>query len=192
MSDLENIDAELMPVSAALEERSVPESQVDAPKDLMELRERLVTKYHDGAPSLIDKLKKEGRDSLESLVPALVEEIIGETDSLLGNELIAAQQGSLKDSSAISFRRSEVAMMAIKAVQAKQQFERESGLDVNSPSLLVVFKYFMAKVKHVMDLMETDDEFNDTFFRMLGDVMDGWKRELKEEFDELNRIGADK
>ena len=188
-----DMDAELVPVATALEEESNPESSAlaeQAPKDLMELRERLVSTYHEGAASLIEKLRREGRDSLESLVPALVEEIISETDSLLGNELVATRQGSLRDASIISFKRSEVIGMAIKAVQAKQQFERESGLDVNSPSLIVVFKYFMGKVKQVMDLMETDDEFNDTFFRMLGDAMDGWKKELKEEFDEINRLGG--
>lgn len=160
----------------------------ETPENMLEMREQLIRSYHGGSNSLISRVKAEGRDNLEQLVIALVEEIIKETDNLLGNGLIATEQGDLRDASVISFKRSEVIGMAIKAVQTKQQFEKEGGIDVESPSMMVVFQYFMSQVKEVFEMMELDSEFSDTFFRMLGDAMSDWKSELKTELDNINRI----
>ena len=155
---------------------------------MLKLRDELVKDYHNGSSSLAEKLENEGKNHLEGLIMSLVDEVIKETDSLLANELVSIQQGDLRDASVISYKRSEVLEKAIKAVQAKQSFEKENGIDVNSPSMLVVFKYFMGKVKGVFEVMNTDDELSDTFFRNLASDLDGWKKELKEELIDLDKL----
>ena len=153
--------------------------------DVVQYREQLVKSYHSGAPSLVEKIKKAGKDDIESLLIALIDEVVRETDHLLGNELVATQNGELRDASIISFKRAEVLEKAIKAVQAKQEFERESGIDVDSPSMIVVFRFFMSKAKDAFDRMGVGNEVRDLFFRTLGEIMENWKRELRDRFEEL-------
>ena len=154
---------------------------VDGPHSVSEHRKRLISKYHDGHGGLMERLSASGGETFEGLLIALVNEIVGETDHLLGNELIATEEGSLRDSSVISFKRAEVLEKALKAIQAKQQFERENGLDLDSPAMRVVFRSFMSKVKLTFEMLGYEDEASDVFFRTLGVNMEIWKKELEEE-----------
>lgn len=155
------------------------------PSDMILFRKQLVEQYHQGAPSLASRLKAAGKEDLESLLVAMIDEVIQETDHLLGNELIAMHNGELRDSSVISFKRAEVLEKAIKAVQTKQQFEKQSGIDVDSPSMMVVFRFFMSKAKETFQRMGVDVQIHDLFFRMFGEVTNDWKKELRENFDTM-------
>jgi len=153
------------------------------PGGTSEYRDQLIRKYHKGAASLVQRLRDDGVSDNEGVLLALIEEVFKETDNLLGNGLIATENGEIQTSSVISFKRAEVLEKAIKAVQSKQQFEKESGVDVDSPSMVVIFKYFFGKVKDVFDLMDLPDEQRDLFFRTLGEETENWKKELREEFE---------
>jgi hypothetical protein len=155
------------------------------PTNVVHFRDQLVRQYHEGAPSLIKKLREVGKDGIEDLLVALIDEVVIETDHLLGNELVATQNGDLRDASIISFKRTEALEKAIKAVQAKQEFERTGGIDVDSPAMVTVFKFFMSKAKEAMQVMGVDSEMNDLFFNTLADVTENWKKELREEFEIL-------
>ncbi len=184
MSEFEDADAEVSTSrdSTALSSKSM---KTVLPENVMEFRDQLIKQYHNGAPSLVERIRKAGKEDIESVLVALIEEVIKETDHLLGNELVATQNGELRDASVISFKRAEVIEKAIKAVQAKQEFERESGIDVDSPSMIVIFRFFMSKAKDTFDKMGVGSEMNDLFFRTLADVMEGWKKELRNRFEEL-------
>ena len=151
--------------------------------DLLAYRKQLVEQYHHGAPSLIARLKASGREDLESQIVAMVDEILSETDNLLGNQLVATRNGDLRDASVISFKRAEVLEKALKAVQTRQQFEKQSGIDLDSPSMIVVFRFFMSKAKDAFTRMGVGPEINDLFFRVFGEVTNDWKKELRESFD---------
>jgi hypothetical protein len=154
-------------------------------RNAVEYRDQLVAKYHQGAKGLVDKLRSSGRNDAEALLLSLINEVIQETDHLLGNELVATENGELRDASIISFKRAEVLEKAIKAVQTKQQFEKEQGLDLDSPAMMVVFRYFMSKVKVALVQVNAPDDMSDLFFRTLSAAMAEWKRDLKVQFGEL-------
>ena len=165
----------------------LPPDMNNVPRDMMEHREQLLRKYHGGEKSLSDKLKKEGRNDLQSLVAALLDEMMEEGDSLQGNKLIALQSGQLRDATIISDKRAGVIEKIIKAVQAKQEFEKERGdLDLDSPALRIIFTYFMGKSKQAFKQLHLNDEQSDIFFTELAKVLSDWKKELKEEFDRIN------
>lgn len=151
---------------------------------IIQFRNQLVEQYHHGAPSLAARLKAAGKEDMETLVVAMIDEVIQETDHLLGNELVATHNGELRDASVISFKRAEVLEKAIKAVQTKQQFEKQNGgIDIDSPSMMIVFRFFMIKAKETFQRMGVDVEIHDLFFRMFGEVTNDWKKELRENFD---------
>jgi len=155
------------------------------PLDIMAYRSKLVEQYHKGAPSLVEKLRQMGKGDQESLLLALIDEVVTETDNLLGNELIATQNGEMRDSSVISYKRAEVIEKAIEALQNKQRLEKQEGVDVDSPSMMIVFRFFMTKAKDTFDRMNVGQEVSDLFFRTMGDGMDNWKKELRDSFEEM-------
>ena len=155
------------------------------PHNIMELRERLIKKYHKGATGLLERLRNEGKDSLDDIIVNLVDEVISETDSLKGNEQVALHHGNLRDASIISFKRAEVLEKAIRAVQTKQEFERERGLDLDSPQMKVVFQYFMDKCQKVLLKMGYGKDANDIFFRGLFEEMKDWQKEIRVEVESI-------
>ena len=161
------------------------------PTNMLEQREFLVKQYHKGSESLAKRLHSEGKNNIETMVMALVDEVIKETDNLLGNGLIAIEQGELRDASVISAKRAEVLEKAIKAVQTKQMFDKESGIDVDSPSMRVVFRFFMKKSKQVFDKLGFGEEISDSFFKTLSSAMENWQDELKRELDSLNSLSPE-
>ena len=155
------------------------------PADVVEFRQQLVKQYHAGASGLVERIKNAGKTDAESLVVGLIDEIVKETDHLLGNELVATHNGELRDASIISFKRAEVLEKALEAVQAKQKYERTSGISVDSPAMNTIFRYFMLKSKDTFDRMGVGDEVRDLFFRQLPEVMTDWKKELRQSLEEL-------
>jgi hypothetical protein len=75
------------------------------PMNVIEYRNSLIQDYHKGAASIIERIRKTNKDDSSSLVITLIEEVVKETDHLLGNELVSAHNGDLRDSSVISFKR---------------------------------------------------------------------------------------
>jgi hypothetical protein len=181
--DFEEKDSELVSVTALVELEG--DSDV-APRNIFELRDQLVRKHHAGANSLLEKLEQDGNTEVRDLIMVLVSEIIRETDHLLGNELVTTKQGDLRDASVISIKRVEAFEKALKALQAKAMMDGETGVDVNSPAVLAIFKFFMEKVKTTMVTMGMNDEFSDTFFTTLSTVMTDWKKELRRELKEAS------
>jgi hypothetical protein len=154
-----------------------------APSGVMEYRAQLVEQYHKGASSLVEKLRQAGKEDMESLLVCLLDEMVTETDHLLGNELVSVQNGDLRDSSIMSFKRAEVLEKAIKAIQNKSEREKVEGLNVDSPEMVKVFRFFMSKAKDAFDRMGVGDEVSDLFFRTIGEIMENWKKELREHFE---------
>jgi len=178
--DFEKTDAEAGVSIAAEVVPTAPDAGALIPGGTSEYREQLVRKYHGGAMSLVERLRQEGMSDNESMLVALVNEMVKETDNLLGNHLIATENGALRDASVISYKRSEVLEKAIKAVQSKQSLDRERGIDLDSPAMAVIFKYFFGKVRDVFEHIELPEEQRDIFFKTLGDETDNWKKELRE------------
>ena len=155
--------------------------------DVLSYRKSLIEQYHKGASGLLQRLKECGKSGMEALVVSLLDEIISETDELKGNELVALQNGELRDASVISFKRAEVLEKAIKAAQSKQLLEKNSGIDIESPSMLIIFKFFLEKSRETFQRMGVGDEISDLFFRTFSDTTENWKKELFERFEELKR-----
>ena len=106
--DFEKADSDAGVMTVEPPSRNLPETvplNGKLPANVVEYRKQLVTTYHNGSPSLVERIRKAGKDDIESLLIAMIDEVVGETDNLLGNELVATQNGELRDASIISFKR---------------------------------------------------------------------------------------
>lgn len=189
MNEFEEADADAGVLSAQVVKRE--ETSIDMPQSgVVEFREKLVEKYYEGRRGLVEALRVGASDaSLDAILWGLIEQVLKETDHLLGNELVATHNGDLRDASVISFKRAEVLEKAIKAVSTKRELEKESGIDLESPMMEVVFRYFMEKTKEALDAIKVGNDANDLFFRTIMENTSEWKKELKNRMISL-RNGA--
>jgi hypothetical protein len=185
MNDFNKADQEAEELVSVGDIFSAKGEVASPPQDIFEHREQLIRRHYNGESSLLDKLKNEDRSDIEELVMALLDEIIKESDNMLGNGLLAMADGNLRDASVIGYKRTEIMEKAIKAIQAKHAINKDRGIDVNSPHMVAIFRYFMRKTQEVFTKLQLGDELTDTFFRILGDEMSNWQRELKAEFKEI-------
>jgi len=160
-------------------------STVVLPENIIEYRNKLVQEYHRGAVGIIERLRGSGKGGdWEAIALTLLEEIVRETDHLLGNELVSAHNGDLRDSSIISFKRAEVLEKAFRQIQARLEAERIGGLDVDSPAMNTIFTFFMSKAKETFNRMNVGTEISDLFFSTYGEVTENWKKELRDQYQE--------
>lgn len=157
------------------------------------LKKDIIKKHHGGFPSLWEKIKSEGFVSNEKFIQKLMEEQLGETDSLSAYGEVLYQDGEIRDAAAIAAKRIEAIQSVIKTVQVKQQIEKEmgTGVDVYSPSMAVVFRYFLGKVRQVFDQMGADVSFTGTFFQKFVNETKNWPTELQLELEKFQVIGPD-
>ena len=66
-----------------------------------------------------------------------------------------------------------------------RQFNKESGVDVDSPSVMVIFSFFFAKAKEAFQDAGMDENISDLFFRSFVKVTDNWKADLRKEFERI-------
>lgn len=148
-------------------------------------RDAMVKQYHAGAPSLIEMIRTNGREDSEAFIVTLIDELIRETDNLLGNELYSTKNGDLRDASVISFKRAEVLEKAIKAIQKKQEAAQNEDIDLDSPAVAVITRYLMGRVKSTFEKIGVPLEMSDLFFQTFNEETENWRKEVKEQFEEL-------
>ena len=181
IEEAQEVSAELMPPPSL----SPAVASIGSPGGVISERDSLVQQYHDGAPSLIEMIKAGGREDAEGFILALIDELIRETDNLLGNELYSTKNGDLKDATIISFKRAEVLEKIIKALQKKQDAASNEDIDLDSPTVAVLTRYLMGKVKETFEKIGAPTEMADQFFQSLNEETENWKKEVKEQFEEL-------
>lgn len=157
-------------------------------KDWINERQKMVSSYFKGSQGLLHHLKNQNKDKPTSLILALVEEIVHETDNLLGAERLSAQKGDFKNSSVASFKRVEALEKATKAVQTHLQFQKENSIDLDSPYVEIIFNYFMRKTREAFKLSGYKNEASDVFFKMLSRGFSNWKKELQQEIDDMTEM----
>jgi len=151
--------------------------------DAVEVREEKIKRHYNGT-SLTDRIKSDNL-SVEDLLGSLLTEYVREVDNLAGNQILATSSGNIETSTVISSKRVEIIDRMFKAVMAKKEFDSMSSIDVDSPSMRIVFRYFMGKCKESFIKSGFSSEISDTFFRCLTEVMQNWKKELKKEIAEI-------
>lgn len=156
------------------------DKSLDFVKTPFQEKDELV-KIHFGGLAGIGKilLNRSNKEVLEELR----NEILKETDNLLGNELLLTARNEIRDASAIAVKRGEILEKAMRIIMTMIEYEKAAGvIDIESPEVMVIFKYFMKKVNETIDKNKMGNEFKDVFFRALADSLTDWKKELKSEF----------
>lgn len=142
------------------------------------LREQKIKEHYQGGLTLSEKIRSEGL-SVEELLQSLISEYCREVDNMAGNQILATENGLNESSSVISAKRVEMIDRLFKAMMTKKEFENTSSIDVDSPSMKVIWRYFMVKCQESFTKAGFKTEVSDIFFRTLTEVMADWRKDIK-------------
>ena len=149
--------------------------------DFIVLREELVKKYHKTSESLFDKIQNRPDGSnVEIIINTVLEELIKETDNLLGNELTLMQSGHIRDSSVVSVKRSDVLSIVSRVAARKHELSTLNGsVDLNAPAFQLFQQLCFDKLVVVLDKLNVDPELKQLVALKWGEEMENWDKEMK-------------
>ena len=178
MSDDEFVEVGLDNTSS---EFTLAKSEEESTSDY---RKSLVKEYHKECESLVEKIFTKDLSSSD-MIGLLAQEIAGESDNLLANHLIATEGNHLKEASIIQKQRAEVLKDIVKIIQTQKAIETQNSIDVNSPSMAIVFRYFFSSLKDAMDELKYDNDQMDVLINECVRMMGDWRKELKKKIEEM-------
>lgn len=150
--------------------------------DVFEVRKELIEK-HSGF--LYEKVKGR-REDADQILSVVIDEIIKETDNLLGNSLIFTQEGKLHDASTVSVKRSEILETLTRVLQKKRDLFSNSGVvDYNSPVFKVFQMVCFEKLTSVLDSLNMDNEQKKIIVSKWVESMSDWQKDVKMRMDNV-------
>ena len=148
------------------------------------VRDGKIADAYNGSGSVCSRMS-DPESSVEEIMQALLYEFAREIDKLAGNERLAIDNGEIERATVISVKRAEVIDKMVKAFMSKKEFDSTTSIDVESPSMRVVFHFFLQKCQESFDKSGMSSEVSNLFFRNLTEVMANWKKELKRRIVEM-------
>lgn len=149
------------------------------------LRDDKISSHYGGSEKTLTHMANSGDFSGEELLRHLVTELFREVDNLAGAQVMATENSDLQTSTIISAKRTEIIDRAIKAIMHKKEFEAQNSIDVESPSMFIIFRYFIEKCREAFVLAGFNDNTTNPFFHAFNQVTPEWKKELKKRIAEL-------
>ncbi|MCK9154677.1 MAG: hypothetical protein M0P12_01035 [Paludibacteraceae bacterium] len=152
-------------------------------KDKLSYKNKKIREFYNGQ-TLTEKLASKDM-TLEDILDSLVSEYVREIDNLAGNIAMADEIGNIESSSVISTKRAEIVDKMLKAFMARKEFDAQSSIDVNSPSMKIIWRFFMMKCQESFAKSGFSIEISNIFFQNLTEVMGDWRKELKRQIAEI-------
>jgi hypothetical protein len=156
-------------------------------------KDRLLEKYHRKNGSLIQNFSR-GQVSAEDGIDLLIMELLRETDSLKGSQLLFASRGNVRDEATIVVKRIEALEKIAKTIHRKQRMINEEVINLDSPYIRLLVTYMVNKMRDTFMDLGTDPEQITIFLEKFQSLTDGWKKEVKREmvaFKDRKMMGDD-
>lgn len=156
-------------------------------------KDRLLEKYHRKVGSLIQNFSK-GTVSAEDGIDLLIMELLRETDSLKGSQLLFASRGNLRDETAVVIKRIEALEKIAKTIHRKQRMINEEVINLDSPYIRLLVTFITNKINDTFIELGYEPETVQIFFEKFQSLTDGWKKEVKREmvaFKDRKMMGSD-
>lgn len=175
---------EIVPVN---EQKPIPTNKFIIGSDISEYKDQLVEKYRKKQPGVLQKIEKNPNLSSDEIMGSIVEDILRDSESLLGNQLIFTEEGNLRDATTITINRSNL-LKAVADIAAKRKElnQKANDVDLNSPAFMLFQKMCFEKMVGALEELEfLDEEEIQLVLDKWAKSMSDWGKELKAKLDEI-------
>lgn len=170
------------------EQNSALKNEIVPVNKRIERRSKLIEEYWTKRQEIKRKLGGDGVSALET-VDAIFQEMVNETNSLKGSELVAIEQDDLGAAAILSTKRTDGLEKAAKVLHRSVLMKKEMGFDLDHPHVKVLIQYLFSKCRSVLESLSIDEEVIDLFFASIGEQTNEWKREVEYLIEEAGSRG---
>lgn len=184
---------EQLPQIVSAEAESAPENEITVPADnpiagfvslrgqeLIERKSQLLKDHRRTNGSLIDMMQR-GQIGIEEAMNIVIMELLKETDSLKGNELLFETEGNLRDATTVQVKRIEALEKAAKAIHRKHQIISDEVINLDSPYIRLLITWVLRMVQETFVELGYNAETVEVFINKFATKTADWKRDVKRE-----------
>ena len=168
--------------------QQIPTNKFITGADVNSYRDTLVEKYRGKHKGILQKIKSSTGVSSDEILVSIVEEILLESEDLLGTRLMFSEEGSLHDAASVTVKRSDLLKSVADIVTKRKELnQRASDIDLNSPAFMVFQKLCFDKMIAALSDLNIDDEMIQLVLSKWSKQMEDWGKELKNKLEEMTQ-----
>lgn len=163
----------------------VPHDRYIIGDDISRYKESLVGQYRTKNEGILQKLKAGVNLNSDEILSLIAEEILLESEELLGTRLLFENEGNLQDATTVTVKRSDLLKAVADIVAKRKELNQRSDVDLNSPAFMIFQKLCFDKMVDALHDLRFDDEMIQLILTGWAKGMEDWGKELKAKLEEI-------
>lgn len=153
--------------------------------DVISYRNKVIERYRQNRRGINDLLQG-GSLTIDDTLLLIAEEILAESEALLGNGLIMTEDGDLEKATNISVKRTDVLKSVADILAKKRELnQKDADVDLNGPAFMIFQKMCFDKMTDTLEELNFDKEMVQLVLSKWVDKLKNWGKELKKELEKL-------
>lgn len=168
------------------EPKQLPTKRFITGSNITEYRDNLVDNYRQKHQGVLQKINENAELTANEILSLIAKDILVDSESLLGTQLLFSEEGNLRDATTITIKRSEL-LKSVAEIVAKQKElnQKASDIDLNGPAFMIFQKMCFDKMIDSLEELEMDEEMTQLILSKWSAKMENWGKEMKQKLDEL-------
>lgn len=161
---------------------------LDDNDDIFAYKNQLIKQHYGSSKDLISKIKSsKNGDAVQDVINVVIEEIIKESDNLLGNSLVFTKENKLHDATTVAVKRTDILETVTRIVTKQQEINQKSAkIDLNSPAFQIFQSICLDNLRTTLEQLKLENEMAQLIILKWGESMEFWEKEMKTRMGSLN------
>lgn len=154
--------------------------------DVVSYRNQVIKEYRANRGGIKSAINRTGT-TVDEMMMVIAEEILEESEVLLGNELITTEEGDIDKATNISVKRASVLKTVADILARKREInQKDADVDLNGPAFQVFQRLCFEKMTATLEELNFDKEMISLVLSKWAEKLMNWGKELKAELDKMN------
>ena len=160
--------------------------KADGSGSVQQRRDNLIAEYRKRKRGIIDSVRAGEVENSDGLISLIVDDLLSESENLMGNSLYFMDEGELHDSTAVTIKRADLLKTIADILVKKRELnQKDADVDLNSPAFQIFQKICFNKMTTVLEELSFDSEMKQLILSKWSIAMRDWGKELQNELKEI-------
>jgi len=166
----------------------IPTNKFIIGSDINAYRDTLVDRFRKKHQGIIEKVKDNKGISSDEILVSIIEEILLDSEDLLGTRLVFTEEGNLHDAASVTVKRSDLLKSVADIVAKRKELnQRANDIDLNSPAFMLFQKICFDKMIAALNELNIEEESVQLILTKWSKQMENWGKELKDKLNEMSQ-----
>lgn len=166
--------------------KKIPTNKFITGANITEYRDNLVDNYRQTHKGVLQNIKENSEISANEILSLIAQEILEDSENLLGTQLLLSEEGNLRDATTITIKRSDLLKSVADIIARQKELnQKASDIDLNGPAFMIFQKMCFDKMIAALEDLEMDEEMTQLILSKWATKMENWGKEMKQKLEEL-------